>query len=107
MLKALKAATRLEIRNFKAFGRWLKRFPEACDFFKCTNGESTAIDTETINKWLNKLSPSMQDYAPGDIFNADEAGLFYHILQDKTKKLKNENPQDEKVSKKRLAMLLC
>ncbi|XP_057335435.1 tigger transposable element-derived protein 6-like [Microplitis mediator] len=51
------------------------------------------------NGWL--------DYEPKDIFNADETGLFFKCLPDKTLIFKNEKCYGGKHSKERLTILLA
>ncbi|GBL61137.1 hypothetical protein AVEN_72643-1 [Araneus ventricosus] len=49
----------------------------------------------------------LKKYAPEDIYNADENGLFLQLLSDRTLQFKGENCCGEKKSKQRLATLLC
>lgn len=46
-------------------------------------------------------------YSPENIFNADETGLFFRALPEKTLSLKGETCIGGKVSKERLTILLC
>jgi hypothetical protein len=45
-------------------------------------------------------------YAPRDIFNVDETGLFYNVLPNKTLCIKGKKCHGEKQSKLRLTVLL-
>jgi len=49
----------------------------------------------------------MAKYSPKDIFNADECGLFYNMLPDKTYIFKGASCKDIKVNIKRLIILVC
>jgi hypothetical protein len=55
----------------------------------------------------NKWPPLKADYEYKDIFNADETGLFYKCLPNKTLKGKGESYSGEKLSKERSSVLLC
>ncbi|KRZ81108.1 Tigger transposable element-derived protein 6, partial [Trichinella sp. T8] len=53
------------------------------------------------------LQVLLNDYRPDGVFNADEMGLFYRILPDKTLTFIGENCSGGKLSKERLTVLLC
>ena len=53
------------------------------------------------------LTNLMAKYSPKDIFNADECGLFYNMLPDKTYIFKGASCKDIKVNIKRLIILVC
>ena len=46
-------------------------------------------------------------YEKRDLFNADETGLLFGVLPNKTMAFKNETCSGGKVSKERLTVLLC
>lgn len=48
-----------------------------------------------------------KNYAPEDVYNADEAGLFFQLLPDRTLAFKGEKCCGGKKSKQRLTVLLC
>jgi hypothetical protein len=49
----------------------------------------------------------MAKYSPKDIFNADEFGLFYSMLPDKTYTFKGASCRGIKVNKERITVLVC
>lgn len=49
----------------------------------------------------------MKGYNPCDIFNADETGLFYKLMPEKTLQLKGEKCSGGKRSKDRLTLLVA
>lgn len=76
--------------------------------YKSICGESAGVDSETVQEWIENTLPSLiQDYSSKDIFNADETGLFYNLLPDKTFAVKGENCHGGKLSKLRLTVLIC
>jgi len=46
-------------------------------------------------------------YEPRDVYNADEMGLFFNVLPDRTLAYKGESCHGGKRSKDRLTVLLC
>lgn len=48
----------------------------------------------------------MPGYEPQNIFNADETGLFYRVLPDKTFAYKGESYSGGKIGKERLTVFL-
>ena len=49
----------------------------------------------------------MGGYEPHDVYNADETGLFFNMLPDRTLACKGESCHGGKHSKNRLTVLLC
>ena len=97
--KALSYAKEMDIRDFIAsniwFDQWKSRHGVA---FKAIAGEAQLCTLEMTAPW--KLN-----YALRDIFNADEFGLFYKALPDKSMHLKSEDCVGGKCSKVRLTGL--
>ena len=46
-------------------------------------------------------------YAPVDIYNCDETGLYYRALPDSGIVYKHEKPQGSKLNKERITVLAC
>jgi hypothetical protein len=78
---------------FLCFSRWLDRFKERHDIVcRSIGGESGVVDTDICDDWLkDKLPNLLKNYKACDIFNADETGLFYKLMPNKTLQLKGEN----------------
>ncbi|KAL4104528.1 hypothetical protein QTP88_019823 [Uroleucon formosanum] len=70
-------------------------------------GEAASVDEEAVDNWKAKIPEIIANYAECDIFNADEMGLFFRVLPDKTMAFKNEIFTGGKISKERLTVLLC
>lgn len=106
--KAEEFAKSLEIRNFKASNGWLENFKKRHDLaFKKVCGESASVSKEVCTEWKSQLESFLNGYDPNDVFNADETGLFFKCLPDKTLTFKNEKCHGGKHSKERLTILLC
>jgi hypothetical protein len=59
--------------------------------FRSISGKSVVVDTDICDDWLkNKLPNLVKNYKACDIFNAEETGLFYKLMPNKTLQLKGE-----------------
>lgn len=106
--RALEAAQNLGLNDFKASNGWLERFRRRHDItFKTICGESADVNIEDVKVWKEKLLSIFKDYAPKDVFNADETGLYYRALPTKTYALKSDNCSGRKTTKLRITILFC
>jgi len=106
--KAQEVGRELKMDNFKASNGWLDRFRTRHKIaFKAICGEAATVDSETVTEWTNKIASLIEGYDRKDIFNADETGLFYRALPDKTLCYKGEKCSGGKIAKERLTVLLC
>lgn len=94
--------------EFLANNGWLERFKKRNEIvYKSVCGESSQVSQVMISEWLTDTLPSiLQNYDPKNIFNADETGIFYHCLPNKTYAFKNEQCSGGKKSKERLTVLI-
>lgn len=105
--KAQDLARRLDIHNFCSSNGWMEGFKKRNGIVLKTNcGESNAVDVNKCSQWIEDLPLILRNYSADDIFNADEAGLFYKCLPDKTFTLKGESCHGGKLSKERITILL-
>ena len=75
-------------------------------FFKIFLGEGKDVTNEMTAPWRETTLPTiLTHYDPCNIFNADEFGLFYQALPQKTLHLKGEKCSGSKHSKIRLTGL--
>ena len=56
-------------------------------------------------RFLDKVPSPIKNYLPRDIFNADETGMFFRALLDKTLTLKQEKCVGGKLAKERVTIL--
>ena len=69
-------------------------------------GESNSVQPEMVASWFETTLPTLlSNYKLEDIFNADEFGLFYQCLPNKTLHLKSEKCSGGKNSKIRITGL--
>ncbi|UYV66981.1 TIGD4 [Cordylochernes scorpioides] len=107
--KAKTLALEFGLKDFTGSGGWIERW-KARHGIKLRNicGESADVNRETMTNWLTDVMPNIiSNYACKDIFNADETGLFWRLLPDKTLHFKGETCTGGKASKEPITILLC
>jgi hypothetical protein len=71
-------------------------------------GEANSVNPEEVVAWKDTtLLHLMAKYSPKDIFNADEFGLFYSMLPDKTYTFEGASCKGINVNKDRITILVC
>ncbi|UYV75119.1 hypothetical protein LAZ67_12002543 [Cordylochernes scorpioides] len=72
-------------------------------------GEGTSISPAIIEEHLTNLNSILANsgYDPANIYNADETGLFFQLIPDRTLAHKDENCRGVKRMKQRITVLLC
>ena len=93
--------------EFKGSHGWLHNWKKRHNVSIATvSGEAGAVDDTTVQEWLTKVWPVLRSgYAPEDIFNCDETGLFYKVLPNKTLNKKGTPCTGGKLSKERVTVL--
>jgi len=105
--KAEIIAAQLNIDNFSASSGWVSRFKDRHGLiFKKLGEESAEVSVESTDAWLESLPSLLRCNEPRNIYNADETGLFFNVLPDRTLACKGESCQGRKHSKDRLTVLV-
>ncbi|XP_042911244.1 tigger transposable element-derived protein 6 [Parasteatoda tepidariorum] len=106
--KAQEIADRLGLKDFTASNAWIDRMKKRHNLvYRSLSGESSSVDAATIEEWKKNLPNLTKGYKPKDVFNADETGLFFNLLPDKSYVSKGDSCHGGKMSKLRLTVLLC
>ncbi|XP_057661216.1 tigger transposable element-derived protein 6-like [Diorhabda carinulata] len=101
--KAQEFASKLRIDNISGSNGLLEGYKKKNDIaFKNVCSETNSVDNNECNDLLDLL----HDYSPDDVFNADEAGLFYKCLSDKTFTFKGQPCHGGELSKDRVTVNL-
>ena len=105
--KAMAYARQLNISDFKGSDEWLDRWKARHNItFKTVAGEAKSCMPEMTASWEQTTLPTiLSNYSLSDIYNADEFGLFYQALPEKSLHLKSERCVGGKHSKIRLTGL--
>jgi hypothetical protein len=98
--KAKIIAAQLNTDYFSASSGWLSRFKERDGLvFKKLVGECADVRVKTTDAWLESLPSLLEGYEPRYVYNADETGLFFNVLPDRTLAYKGETCHGGKHSK--------
>jgi hypothetical protein len=85
---------------------WLEKFLERHGLRTVKmSGESGSADVAAIEAALPDLQAIIQSYAPRDVFNMDETGLFYCLAPDRT--IASRQIEGMKKDKTRISIALC
>lgn len=107
--KALFFADAFGVEDFQASSGWLQRFKDRHGIVcKKICGEENSVNSETVDTFLkNTLPLLLKKYKPCDIYNADETGLFWKALPDRTLHIRGQKCSGGKCSKERLTVLVA
>ena len=106
--QALRYAQKLDLVDFRASDGWLRCFKNRNGvFFRSINGEAKDVNVDTVENWKLNLPCIYDGYEARNIFNADETGLFFRALPNKTLASKDDKCIGGKLSKDRITVLLC
>ncbi|XP_064463461.1 tigger transposable element-derived protein 4-like [Ornithodoros turicata] len=107
--EANELAERLGHADFKCSNGWISRFKERHGLvFKAVSGEEAAGDPSVVTNWqAMRLQTVLREYAPCDVYNADELGLFFKCLPSQTLCRRGERCTGGKLSKERVTVMVC
>lgn len=107
--KAEDLAKQMGKDDFSATGGWFHRFKKRKNIvYSKLHGEQGEADTAAAETWIRDEWPAIiSEYEPGDIYNADETGLFYRALPEHTYMFKGEKVKGSKTCKERITVLCC
>lgn len=97
--------------DFKASDGWLDKFKKRHGIRYLTiSGEKLSCDSKAVEPFKKKFHEliTAQNLVPEQIYNADESGLFWRLLPEKTFVHKNEDhAPGRKISKERITFMPC
>ena len=106
--KALMLAAEMNHDDFTASNGWLHAFCRRHNIhFQTLSGESADVCPQTVDDWTKRLPDLTADYAPEDVFNADEMGLYFRALPQGSLVVKGDPSRGTKTSKDRITVLLA
>ncbi|XP_042203872.1 tigger transposable element-derived protein 4-like isoform X1 [Homarus americanus] len=111
--KAKDFAVKLGYKEFKATHGWLDRFKHRKNIVlgrgKPNKDKDNQDDSEDLKgDFTGQVLPSaLMEYEANDVFHADEIGLLYRILPNKTSIYKGDRCAGGSKSKHRVTVLMC
>jgi hypothetical protein len=108
MAKANDLAKKMGEINFNATDGWLTRWKDRHDIvYKKLHGEKQDADASGTDFWIKTTWPTiLNKYAPENIFNLNETGLYYRATPDYCMGLKNATASAGKKNKARITLAL-
>ena len=102
-------AEEMGFKDFSCSSGWIHRFKIRHTIVqKHVSGEAASVSEETVASWQEVTLPSLlADFAPEDVFNVDETGLFFKLLPDSTLAFKGETCHGGKRVKERITVLVA
>lgn len=99
-------AQRLNCPDFTASAGWLSRFKSRHGIsLRLLHGEAASVDTCVVSAARVQLKEVVSAYAPCDVYNIDETGLFYRMPPSKS--LSQGPRHGTKQFKDRITVALC
>ena len=79
-------------RRWSCSNGWISRWKTRHNIkYKAVSGENTSVDRTVCDDWREStLKPVLQHYSANGVINADETGLYWQLLPDKTHAVKGE-----------------
>lgn len=108
--RAKQYSLELGYESFSASNGWLQRWQTRHNVrMAVLSGEGADVDPTVVSDWKKRLETICEGYELGDIFNADETGLFFRALPNRSlvHAAKGEQANGGKKSKDRVSVLLA
>ncbi len=97
----------MKITNFKASNCYVSRFVKRFDIkYESKGGESESVSEIFVDEWKTKLIEKYSNFKPRNVWNIDETGLFWRLIQNRTYSMPEESKKRFKKSKNRVIALL-
>ena len=109
MAKADQLAEKMGYQDFECNSGWVDRFKNRHGYhFRAIIGESKSVDPDKVDQWKKTTLPTLlADYSADDIYNADETGLFWKLIPNRSMVTGDDDCRGLKKSKDRVTVLPC
>ena len=98
----------LDHDNFTASNGWLESWQKRFGVkLASLCGEAAEVPQGVVEDWTKRLPAITDGYALADIYNADETGLYFRALPNRSKVVRDDPRKGIKTSKERITVLLA
>ena len=106
--KAISLGKELGLTDFNPSLSWVQRWRQRKGIvFKKQHGEKQDHDAVGADHWIMNVWPEYNvKYAPCDVYNCDETGLYFKALPEHSMCFKDQKPSGGKKAKERLTVLV-
>jgi hypothetical protein len=106
--KAIMLSITMNHDEFTASNGWLESWQKRYGVkLASLAGESAEVPEDVVRDWAQRLPELTKDYALKDIFNADETGLYYRALPNRSMVVKSDPRRGSKTAKERITALIA
>ena len=114
--RALFEAKRQGVIDFRASDGWFYNWRWRCNVSKCTrlHGEAADVDLDAAEREMHVLRNALASYPASNVFNMDEAGLFYRAIPNRSYLAADEGDSRQvgrgrkaMKAKERVTIILC
>jgi hypothetical protein len=106
--KARMLAVSLGHNDFTASNGWLEAWQRRFSVRLATLcGEAAAVCEDVVADWKKRLATITDGYDLADIYNADETGLYFRALSNRSMIVRDDPRKGIKTSKERITVLLA
>ena len=108
--RAKQFSVELGYDSFTASNGWQQRWQKRHNVkMAVLSGEGADVDENVVSDWKKRLETICEGYELGNIFNADETGLFFRALPTRSfvHAAKGEQAKGGKKAKERVSVLAC
>ena len=97
----------MELDDFSASNGWLQAWQSGSVKWAALCGEAADVPEDVVADWAIRLPDLLSGYAPADVFNADETGLYYRALPSRSMAVRSDPGKGIKTVKERVTVLLA
>ena len=93
-------AQEMGLADFSASNGWLEAWQKRHNVkWSALCGEAAEVPEDVVAAWAIRLPDITSGYAPSDIYNADETGLYYRALPNRSLVVSSDPRKGIKTSK--------
>ena len=101
-------ALEMDLDDFSASNGWLQAWQKRHSVkWAALCSEAADVPEDVVPDWAIRLPDLLSGYAPANVFNADETGLYYRALPNRSMVVRSDPRKGIKTAKERVTVLLA